>query len=453
MEYNASGSFILGVTNIQPVEESDDLYVTGRVVGTAYNSDVVRAIYLGDNEVEECPAEIIGIETRNGLNKQTKNEEAKLLIKDGRMYGIRRGSVLCTPDREDKEVFETYTKLIGDIYVMGGNFEFTDEELAALTFTDLAEAWRLHAWLKQQIGKKAPAQEEKEQIQRIGEALCKKILAADSIYCAFDKNTGEPHMFSQTIDKKNGSYMCTPPNIFLMNAAFAEHRKKYFPNEKIEYRRIDNGEDGKGILNFLGSCFYLNGACGVMAANEKVTVAAPMLVPKPDYSSVENKAAIPVTNPELERWILMLGQIGKPETEQQKLVHRLYFTFMRRELPKAKLIIPMKNPEKGSMSEPDEHGKAQIKAGTQLQIATMKGRDERMAVRMFTDWKRFRAAFESEGGWGGLIQTIGGMISTFDCAINLTQYPMASCYVSRELFEEAVKAAEKTEEKPEEKTV
>ena len=37
-------------------------------------------------------------------------------------------------------------------------------------------------------------------------------------------------------------------------------------------------------------------------------------------------------------------------------------------------------------------------------------------------------------GWNGFIQLIEGMIGSFDCAINLTEYDKAGCYIDEEMF-------------------
>jgi len=71
----------------------------------------------------------------------------------------------------------------------------------------------------------------------------------------------------------------------------------------------------------------------------------------------------------------------------------------------------------------------------------MKGKHERDAVRMFTDWKRLR--MEYDDSWSGMLQPVSGMIDVFDCAINATQYPEAGCYIDKEMYELAVSKSEK----------
>lgn len=67
-----------------------------------------------------------------------------------------------------------------------------------------------------------------------------------------------------------------------------------------------------------------------------------------------------------------------------------------------------------------------------------KGKGEKDAVRMYTDWKRLRMAYKEEEGWSGLIQPISGMIEPFDCAINATPVETLGCYVDKAFYEEFI---------------
>jgi hypothetical protein len=50
-----------------------------------------------------------------------------------------------------------------------------------------------------------------------------------------------------------------------------------------------------------------------------------------------------------------------------------------------------------------------------------------------TRYVKTNAGFVAEG-WNGFIQPIEGMIGSFDCAINLTEYDKAGCYIDEEMF-------------------
>ena len=161
-----------------------------------------------------------------------------------------------------------------------------------------------------------------------------------------------------------------------------------------------------------------------------------MLVEKPDYGNVP-KIQIPVTNPDVERWLLLLGQMGEAMTEDEKLICRIFDGHLLRELEDARFIIPMKMD--AQMDPPDAEGKTVIKENSTIAFATMSGKNDRDAVMMYTDWKRLRMVYKEEDGWSGLIQPISGMIDKFDCAINSTEYIAAGCYIDKNAYETEIK--------------
>ena len=360
-----------------------------------------------------------------------------LRLENGTAFKIKKGTVLFSRDAGTQDVFGAYTRTLGDVFVVRQKLEISEAEFEVLSMADCAEIWRLFLWYKKNVIKddsEEAKQADREKVNRIGAVLCKKILAADAIYCVFSKVTGEPHMFSQTVNRGDGSYMCTPPQITIGSKGYAEVTAKQLSAEKYEIRKIDNGEDKKGIYNFLGSTFYLNGACEVCVQSQQTSIAAAMLVPKPDYDSVPPQNR-PVTNPDLMRWMLLIGQMGKPEGKDAELIYRLYYKFMSTELVKAQLLIPMQ--QEGEKPQPDENGKVVLTKDVKFKFPTMKGKGERAAIRMYTDWKRLRMIYDKE--WGGMVQPVSGMIETFDCAINATQFPAAGCYISKEMFEDMKK--------------
>ena len=85
----------------------------------------------------------------------------------------------------------------------------------------------------------------------------------------------------------------------------------------------------------------MNGACGIEINSEEIGIGAGKLVSPPDYANTP-EIQVPVTNPDLERWLLLIGQLDTPDTEDKKLIYKLYYRFMSRELLNAKLIIPIK---------------------------------------------------------------------------------------------------------------
>lgn len=335
---------------------------------------------------------------------------------------------------EMREVHDAYISGLGDTYVSSKQLVLSQKELDELSITDCSEIWRLYAWYKTKV---IPAKDdaEKEEVRKrigvIAKSLVQKVLEAPAIYCVYSKITGEPALFSQTVDRQDGTYMCTPPDIWILTKAYKDIFKVRFPEERYEIREIKNDDSHKAIYNFLGYCFYMNGACGVKVVNENTAIAAPEFVPEPDYSNIP-EISIPVTNPDLVRWMLLIAQLGQPATEEQKLIYKLYFRFLSIEMTKARFIIPTKTSE--DFPEPDENGKTVLKKDMQISLPTIEGKHNNAAVRMYTDWKRLQDAMGD--GWKGMVQPIEGIIDQFDCAINLTEHEKAGCYVDKEMFRE-----------------
>lgn len=69
--------------------------------------------------------------------------------------------------------------------------------------------------------------------------------------------------------------------------------------------------------------------------NSNTSISAEKIVEKPDFSNLP-EINRPVMNPDLERWILLIAELGHPDTPDKELIYKLYFSFMSRELVKAK---------------------------------------------------------------------------------------------------------------------
>lgn len=439
-EAKQSGSFILGVLDTFQLKNTDSLVVVGNVKGTVHIGDAVYISNPGSDTEKTVLTTVTSIE--NGPGKQV--EEASdchigLIIEKGADIPVRKASVLYTSGISNDDVHKAYIAALCDVYVKNQNLVISDEEIENLSITDCSEIFRFFFWLHFQVENdddEDTKQENNKKTDRLVAAMCKKILNTDEIYCLYYKDTGEPHMFSQTIEE-NGGYMCTPPCIRIFTKAYKETVKSTYHMDKLEIHSIVNGNNKDGIYNFLNSVFYLNGACGVEIISEATSIAASLFVPEPDYSKTEERN-IPITNPSLMRWMLLIAQTGKPVSKEADINFELYYRFLSLEITKAKFLIPMKH--NGETQESDENGLIFMKKGTEVQLAITDGKYGRPAVKMFTDWKRLRMVYGKE--WGGLVQPISGMISDNDCVINLTQYPLAGFYVGKEMYGEMCKFSE-----------
>ena len=255
-----------------------------------------------------------------------------------------------------------------------------------------------------------------------------KLLSANTIYCVYNKRTNEPHLVTQIVQQEDSAYSCTEPTVMLITKAFREFLIQKVPVEHYDVREINN--DNKGIENFLGTAFYLNGACGVTMNFSNVLIRAERMVARPDFSDIP-EINRPVMNPDLMRWMLLLKQINSVDTENEKTRFGFYSSMIGRELPKAKLLIPMKY--EGEFTPGDEAGKSVFKKGGKMFFSVTEGKEDRPAVRMYTDWKRFNEGVGND--WSGLIQTVEETINMFDCVINLNEHGNAGLYINKEAFE------------------
>jgi len=432
-------SFYLGVEDTFRLKDTSDIVVVGKVHGTIMKGSAFYITNMGDDDAPVYLSTVVGLEVdRTPVNVATDTFVA-VRIDGGSKLNIKTGSVLFTRDISTKDVHNAYIYALGDGYISFRNMKLEQADYDKMSLTDLAEVRRLYKGLVD-IKKEQETEEiaafNKRIFDTIGKNMSSKILTSKELYTVINKKTGEPHMVSHTFESDDGNYITTPPDIILITKAYLEVWKQQFNPDKYDIIKIENGEDGKGIYNFLGSAFYINGACGVTVLFSDYSIDAGMLVEKPDYSNIP-RISVPVTNPDLERWLLLMGQLDQPKTENEKKIYSIYLNHMIMELAKAQFIIPMK--VDGEMEPPDENGNTTLKKDTTIAIATQKGKGERAAIRMYTDWKRFRMVYSEADGWSGLIQPISGMIETYDCVINDTEFSSAGCYVDKHFYEEYIK--------------
>ncbi|MCR5507916.1 MAG: hypothetical protein K6F34_04435 [Lachnospiraceae bacterium] len=433
-------SFVMGVLGVKPVPDTGNIAVSGNIKGNVTPNMIIGAVNFGDDDRQAVMTTITGIQVDEQMVDSATDTAVTLILEDAREYDIGIGTVLYTRDMGEDAIHDAYVGALGDAYVKERALRLTVEEMQHLSLTDCAEIWRLNTWYSNHAGKdeeEEVREERKKRLDKLIAAMCEKIIKADEIYYVHDKKTGEAHLFSQTIDKGDGSYICTPPNILIVTRAYRRHYRKLYGNDKLELAVVRNGDDKKGIGNFLAGNFYINGACGAAINVVQTSIAAGMLVKKPDHKGIP-VTNIPVTNPDLVRWMLLIGQMDAPvdDKDDSALIFKLYYRFMGMEMTKAKLIIPMKHD--GGAAE-EAGGEKALEKDMKLGIATMKGKGDRDAVIMYTDWRRLRSEYGRE--WDGMIHTVGGLIGKFDCAVNPTRFPAAGVYVTGPMYESMVRMA------------
>ncbi|MCR4787560.1 MAG: hypothetical protein K5888_03145 [Lachnospiraceae bacterium] len=441
--------FFFGTEDVFELKGSDDIVAVGLVMGKIKTGDTVYITNPGDDDGKEESGTVVGIEINRMEARAAKNSVAALRIKDGKKYTLKTGTVLHQQKAPEKTIHDVYMMALGEGFITFKEMKLSQKEFEKMSLTDLVELVNLYRlYLDNNKGPLADTltEHDREISEVMSSYLCKKLLLAKRIYVLINKKTGEPHMLSVTYENDNGEIITTPPDIVVLTKAYIDEWSKRFDTYTYEFLEVENGENGRGIHDYLGEAFYLNGACGVRILYENIVVVAEALVRRPDYSNLP-EVQVPVTNPDLERWLLLTGQLDPPETLSEDKLQKALYSHLFKALASAKFIVPMKMSEEGDgtggpdssdnpdgtlkQSSPDKDQKKE----TKMTISIQKGKNKKDAVRMYTDWKRFHMAYKEEDGWKGLVERIPNMIVTFDCAINVTDYPKAGCYIDRISFE------------------
>lgn len=438
-------SACFGVMDFFPLKKSNQFLIIGHLKGRMEVGAVLQLCNV--DEGLDSLGEVIVEKLSNGY------QEAQFLIDEPIVHlfvnasdalaHLKKGSVLHTKDIDERQRLSSYTDALYRVFVKGQAGDMSNEDYLCASLDDSIEILRLFLWECRHHQEEESEEDYQSNLRKIAhlEGVIKdKLLDVESIFVVFSQRTGEPYMFSTTVDRGEAGYLCTDPQIQVLTRRWYMHYKEAIDQQpNTEVRLIESGENREGIKNFLGSSFYLNGAMGVILNSEHTCIKAQNLVEAPDFSDVP-EIQIPITNPDVVRWLLLMGQMGKPETKDEELVYGLYYGFLSREIPKATFLIPMQ-PDKNFPVKNDGAAETVLQGGASFNLATRKGKEERDAISIFTDWKRLRMVFDEK--WSGMIEPAGGMISLYDYIINGTQYHEAGCYVSQESFETMKKVSEK----------
>lgn len=411
------GPASLGIVDVFALKEEHekDIMVVGRLKGTLEMGETVYLMDFGKEGSVTRQATVGAIQiTDSELEEIASDRHVGLLIPGGAEWNIHKGMILYTKDTPIGDLHSAYISALGDSYVVRQKLEFEDKDVQNLCLADLAEIWRLYRFFKENVEPDKSPEEMKNtmgKLDALSGLLAPKVLEAESVYCLINKTTGEPQMFSQTHARQDGNYECSAPNILLYTASELPVIMARFPEDGFEHRKIENGENKRGIYEFLGSAFYENGASGVCLQSPEVTLDKSRLVEQAVYCK-ETKLEREVTNPSLVRWILLLGQIGKPQNEEQEILYRLYYGFLSEEMKKATLLIPTR--EDGAF--PLIEGK------------------NRNGVRAYTDRKRLRLGMGED--LQATVQPMSQLIRKFDCAINVVPDKNGGVFITQEMFKE-----------------
>jgi hypothetical protein len=419
------GSFSFGVTGVPKTFNADELVVEGKVDGTVKPGMVVNISNYGDDNRRDYVATIIDIEVKQKQVAKATDCTVSLRINNPGNTNIKAGTLFFTDDSTQEELHDSYVDALEEYYINMHKLDFTQGEIDIMSISDLAEVIRLISKRFEPTDVSA-----KRAIDKLKGILCARILEADEIYAVIDKTTGEPHMYSELYKRETGTLDCTPPCILLITKAYFKLYESKYQTPIYEIFKISKEENPDEIIDFLGTTFYLNGAEGVHVLFKEAMIPAEKLVPKPDFSQIpENER--PITNPELVKWMLLVGQLDTAIPENAEAI-KFFTKNMQRAALNAKLIIPIKA---GSPSpSTSEDGRIILTQSTKDSLATAIGKYIKDSVRIYTDWKRLLMEYDS--GWGGFVQTVPALIHEYDCAINVTRYMNTSLYIDENLYDQ-----------------
>ena len=443
----AKGNACVGVLDLFPMKETNQLLIVGSLEGSIKVGDQLQFCNPDQGMESLGTVEVKKLSSQNKDADSLTDQVLAHLVVDRipSLDKLKKGSVLFSSGIEEEQKLSSYSDALYRAFVAIQEGQLTNEDYLAASLDDSVEILRLFLWKcrqNQETESEESYQANTRKLERLAEIVKDKLLEADAVYAVYSEKTGEPYLFSTTYDRGEEGYLCTDPMIMLLTPSWYRQFKETIdsrPNSVVKL--IENTEDKKGIENFLGTAFYLNGALGAIFNSKEVSISASALVQKPDFSDLP-EIQVPVMNPDVVRWMLLMGQLDYPITEEQELLYKLYYKFFSMAVPKAKFLLPLEAasgfPEGGQ-----EANSFILEESAKFNIPTGEGKNGRNSVPVFTDWKRLRMVFDEK--WNGMIESAGNMIEFFDYAINPTKYHEAGAYVSLTAFRDMQKLSEEQE--------
>ena len=412
-------TIFFGVEEILPnSNDTEDLVVLGSVRGTIHVGDEVIITNLGSDNDKPAKAVISALEDANkGQVKKASGENVLITIKDGKKHNVYKGTVLHSEGVSEAKLRAAYLYAIINAFLFWQDGILTDEDRRRFSIADLIEIWRQSIrFCDTQATEKNYAYYLEKIIVLMAQVRA-KLLTLDEIYAVYSVKTGEPALFISSTRNQDGKLEPSETRVRLIPAAYKE--RMTYPEEFV-LRRVENGPDKDGILNFLNEVIFLNGAEEIEFISEETSVSAKALVKSPDYEGMR-EVDKPVMNPDVVRCLLMIGQIGNTTTlgkRDRDFLSTLYLNRLTEALKTARFIVPIK--VEGELPKPNEKGETSFAEDVKYEVAMKELKDNKKAVPIFTDWKRFNEEYGEE--WRGLLQPLEGPLIPHPVLINGTLY-------------------------------
>lgn len=248
-------AFKLGVEDVYKIsDDSLDLVVTGNLEGTLKVGDFVWLTNLGDDNGTVTTSAIYAMENAQREKVfEVTNEPVALWLEDAMPLGIKKGTVLHEEGANKEEIYKTFVNTLGNVFVGRQEGVLTQRDIDTLSLADLSEIARVFLLYCHMNASQETPEEHTENVGKIEQlmvAVRNKLLQAEELVTVYSKKTKEPYLFSQTQQREEGGFICSSPMIFIAPVAYEERLASRFADTEIfELRRIQKGEDGKGIEN------------------------------------------------------------------------------------------------------------------------------------------------------------------------------------------------------------
>ena len=319
---------ILGVSNVIGVDDNaTDLIIEGFVQGTIKVGDelvvtkisclsetpvktVILSIYVDEEEVQEASEKMV-----------------KVKVKDGNKLGIYKGTVLHSENVTDTQVYLTYRFAMDIAFVRQQDGILTEEDREKLAASDISEIWSLY-W-KAHLEEFEKVKEIKMKVDQrrrdFFNLIREKLFLLDDIYVIYSTKTNEPHLFATASLDGNNGVTVSHSWVTLIPSSYMHYRKEiYKKDERFDFKRIENGPEKEGIRNFLRDLFIYDGVESILYFTEDTLIFAKELMDLPNYEGVD-EAEIPVTNPDLMKFLHLSSQLYGIEDKEQKNIGKAYF--------------------------------------------------------------------------------------------------------------------------------
>ena len=425
-------SFTLGVVNFFKGEDnSSDLMVVGYVKGSIKVGDEIVVTKMSC--VTETPVKttVLSLMVPEGELQEASDRMVMARVQDGAKLDIYKGTVLHSENAPDEQRYNAYIAALGNAFVNEQECKLTKEDCERLAASDISEIWQLYYKAHAEEAKQFEAKQVLLNYKRreLYKLIREKLFLLDDIYIIYSTITNEPHLFATASLDGNKGMTVSHSRVYLIPSSYMHYRKEiYKKDERFDFKRIENGPEKEGIRNFLRDLFIYDGVESILYFTEDTLIFAKELMDLPNYEGVD-EAEIPVTNPDLMKFLHLSSQSDGIEDKEQKNIGKAYFYLLARFTKTAKFIAPMQLHGYDQLLE--DNPQTAIEPNIPFNLAIRPGKTKEKAVQVYTDWKRLRKHFGEE--YKGLVVTLDELIKDYDVVINPGEYPIA-LFMTEEFF-------------------